>query len=349
LQLIRIYRVPILILLVTFAIIVPLLVRLSNLIPQITSTFNNATPTTTINLYLTSQQNLTSTETLIPTEIFTPSLTPTENATPTATSLPTEITDAKGMQMVLVSAGEFTMGSDDDTGGGYGSKPAHTVYLDSFYIDKYEVSNAIYKICVNAGSCLPPVNPSSFTYYGYYGDAKYANFQVVNVSWDNASAYCKWTSGRLPSEAEWEKAARGTDERLYPWGNSFDSTKANINTDNFHFYLQPIDSNSDGKSVYNAFNMLGNAAEWVNDWYAYDYYLNSPLKNPMGPDSGTERVIRSNISHGSSDMKVFSRFAYYPAGYFSYNQYLRQLWAGGRLKNWVNSTQTGDLLKDLSQ
>jgi formylglycine-generating enzyme required for sulfatase activity len=138
-------------------------------------------------------------------------------------------------------------------------------------------------------------------------DTIYLNYPVVNVTWDSAFAYCAWVGGRLPSEAEWEKAGRGTDGRKYPWGNSFDETKANAHTDQLHFYLQPVDSYPNGVSPYGVFNMLGNAGEWVNDRYAGDYYLNSPSKNPTGPSTGTSHQARSGVSGYSWVIAIYSR------------------------------------------
>ncbi len=232
-----------------------------------------------------------STQPILPSQTVQPSLTPTETIIPTATSLSPEITDNKGVSMMLVPAGEFTMGSND---GNQDEKPAHKVYLDAFYMDKYEVSNAMYKKCVNAGFCEPPLNPNSFTHYNYYHDAQYANYPVINVDWLNASNYCEWVDERLPSEAEWEKAARGTDERMYPWGNIFDGTQANIiDANNYLTYdVAPVDSYPDGVSVYGIFHMVGNVPEWVNDWYDKDYYVNSPERNPKGPNNGSLRILR---------------------------------------------------------
>ncbi|MBK8782163.1 MAG: SUMF1/EgtB/PvdO family nonheme iron enzyme [Anaerolineales bacterium] len=117
--------------------------------------------------------------------------------------------------MVYVPAGEFTMGSDDS------DAPIHTVYLDAFWIDQTEVTNKQYKACVDAGTCEPPSNTSSDTHPSYYGNPEFDNYPVIYVNWDKANRYCKvWTGtgGSLPTEAQWEKAARGTDARTYPWG-----------------------------------------------------------------------------------------------------------------------------------
>jgi formylglycine-generating enzyme required for sulfatase activity len=257
----------------------------------------------------------------IKTKTPTLTITPTKIVTITPTSLPTEITTDKGSKMVLVPAGEFIMGSDNASNYSPESAPeypAHTVYLDAFYIDNYEVSNAMYKLCVRANVCKAPKNPSSLTHYGYYNEEKFASYPVLNTSWDNASAYCQWASGRLPTEAEWEKAARGTDGRLYPWGNNFDGTKANLPQDTYPD-VEPVDSFPDGVSVYGTFNMLGNVREWTNDWYQDNYYLDSSYKNPKGPSSGVCRAVRSGVSNYSGDIKIYSRTCEVPEGYYNYN------------------------------
>lgn len=251
---------------------------------------------------------------LVPfTKTVKPSSTPTRVILATPTTLPTEIANAQGVPMVLVPAGEFTMGgeSEPEHSAERDSAPAHTVYLDTFYIDKYEVSNQMYMKCVSARFCTPPVNSHTSTQYAYYGDIKYADYPVVNVSWDNASAYCEWIGGRLPSEAEWEKAGRGIDGRLYPWGDTFIETKANILSGSF----VPVDSFVDGASVYGAINMFGNAMEWVNDWYAEDYYESSPLENPKGPEDGALRVVRGFVSTSRGYASLFSRGGTSPKGH----------------------------------
>lgn len=302
LQLLWAYRAPILILLVTFAIIVPLLIRLSNLIPQITSTFDNTTPTATINLPLAPQQNLTSTETFIPTEIFTPSSTPTEIITSTATPLPTEITDTKGVSMMLVPAGNFMMGEDVYWRNLAG--PAHQVYLDAYYMDKYEVTNAHYKACVDTGTCEPPVAIRSETRLNYYGNPEFDDYPVIYVDWNQAKTYCEWRGGSLPTEAQWEKAASGTDGRAFPWGTySWGEENicdfANIQTGLNYCVGDTIAVGryESGKSPYGIFDLFGNVYEWVADWYSDTYYQNSPSSNPTGPDSGDYRVMRGGSWH----------------------------------------------------
>ena len=160
-----------------------------------------------------------STPASVPTDVALPL---TETPQPTNTVIPTStfgigstrISEKDGATLVYVPAGEFAMGStDQDSLASNDEKPQHPVTLDAFWIDQTEVTNAMYTKCVNAGNCKPPINTDHFI------NAGYANHPVVSVDWSQASAYCAWSERRLPTEAEWEKAARGTDGRIYPWGN----------------------------------------------------------------------------------------------------------------------------------
>lgn len=237
---------------------------------------------------------------LAPTETSTITLTPT--GTPTLTSVPTPtdtyiptlgigstlISSPDGMVMVYVPEGSFTMGYS----GGYGDEqPQHTVTLEAFWIDRTEVTNSAYAECVQAGACHLPQRLTSNAIDNYYGNAKYADYPVIFVSWVNAQAYCTWAGLRLPSEAEWEKAARGTDGRLYPWGNNTpDKSLANF-ANNIEDVTR-VGSYPDGASPYGVLDMAGNVWEWTADWYSQNYYSQSPDHNPPGPDTGTERILR---------------------------------------------------------
>ena len=200
----------------------------------------------------------------------------------------------KGGPMVFVPAGEFMMGCNEkvDKECDDSAKPYHRVYLDAYYINKFEVTVSEYRKCVNAGKCNAPVSKSDNKYCNW-GYLDRGNHPVTCVDWSQAIAYCEWAGKRLPTEAEWEKAARGTDERVYPYGNQFDCGKScNSVSPCSHNSTCPVGSYAQDKSPYGVMDMAGNVWEWVSDWYVGDYYSNSPSNNPEGPSSGSHRVLR---------------------------------------------------------
>jgi formylglycine-generating enzyme required for sulfatase activity/DNA-binding CsgD family transcriptional regulator len=237
-----------------------------------------------------------------PVSIFTaPPLStviPTEPPIPAAspTIIPPEIIDPKdGMILVYIPEGEFNMGSVDK------ESPPHLVYLDAYRIDKTEVTNAQYALCVASGVCTKPANIYSSTRGSYYDNNQYADYPVIFVSWDQAAAYCSWAGRRLPTEAEWEKAARGLEGFVYPWGYTFNGTFANycdVNCpnpwkgpdDDGYTDTSPVGNYPRGASMYGVLDMAGNVHEWVADWYAP--YASEPQTNPTGPASGQDKIIR---------------------------------------------------------
>jgi formylglycine-generating enzyme required for sulfatase activity len=270
--------------------------RLKPVFAQATTAAPIATsmPTATVTQAPSSTPSATKTATLTSTATatHTPTFTPTFTPTPTPGVGSTWIRPADGMVMVFVPAGEFNMGRE---AGDTPEKPVHTVTLDAFWIDQTEVTNGMYALCVQAGACQPPRYFSSRSRVSYYSNLQFVDYPVIHVDWNNAQAYCQWSGAGLPTEAQWEKAARGTDGRTFPWGNTF-PTCALANFWNGRRGCtgdtQPVGSHPGGVSPYGALDMGGNVWEWVADWYEKGYYGKSPLSNPAGPFAGQSRVVR---------------------------------------------------------
>ncbi len=207
-------------------------------------------------------------------------------------------------RMVEVPAGEFILGSDD-AAFPENTHPARRIYVDAFYIDMYEVTNAEYAeflnilgyhyLACNGYTCAnvkpgESVNGHLVLDTGRYTvDAGFEDYAVTYVSWYGARAYCRWQDKRLPTEAEWEKAARGAEGQIYPWGNTWDPASQ---ADDF-LKRYPVGSVSINVSPYGVYDMLGSTGEWVADWYSDDYYVQSSDRNPLGLDTGRARVVRS--------------------------------------------------------
>jgi formylglycine-generating enzyme required for sulfatase activity len=280
----------------------------------------------------------------------TPTHTPPPTSTPTATPRPPTDTPAPtprpgppapdpmpanpsagtvwdwsdGSAMVYVPAGTFWMGSDDsDLHARLDEWPQHEVTLDAFWIDRTEVTNAQYAAFLNEQGNQTAVGSNWLHLEDehclieqvgsrYQPKEGYADHPVVQVTWYGAEAYCNWAGKRLPTEAEWEKAARGPDKRIYPWGNVFDGSLVNFcdvncedgkseDWDDDYADTAPVGSYPGGASPYGALDMAGNVLEWVADWYGYDYYDSPPERNPQGPDLGYMRVLRGgswNVPQG---------------------------------------------------
>ena len=268
--------------------------------------------------------------------------------TPSAQATPTVVGAPEGM--VFVGAGEFIMGSPEGEGLD-NEHPQRTVYLDAFYIGKYEVTNEQFAQFVDAtgyttdaetagwgwawtGEDWEEVEGADWRHPRGPGSSIEGKMDhpVVQVSWNDADAYCQWAGVRLPTEAEWEKAARGTDGREYPWGNSApDGSKLNYcdvncelawkdsSVDDGYTDTAPVGHYEAGKSPYGAYDMAGNVWEWVADWYDADYYSKAPERNPQGPDSGEKRGVRGGSWSGyEGDARCVDRYGGDPDVRISY-------------------------------
>jgi len=307
----------------TLAIILPLIflirANLSSSVPGAEIDPSTALPTDA-SIILTEVSAGTSAVSIVPTNTNSPTSTPE----PTIETYSTRVRKIDGMEQVFVPAGSFTMGSDYEE---EREKPQHTVWLDDYWIDTYEVTNAQYAMCVSAGACNAPDYRNSLTQDKYYGNTSFDNYPVLFVSWYDASDYCGWVGGKLPTEAEWEKAARGDqDARMFPWGNNFASNYANLcdrnctmswknsNYDDGYIDTAPVTSFPDGVSQYGAMNMAGNICEWVADWYKVDYFYNKQdWSEPIGPTSGSTRVIKGGSWYDDTDiLRVSARYGFDP-------------------------------------
>ncbi|MEW6402683.1 MAG: SUMF1/EgtB/PvdO family nonheme iron enzyme [Chloroflexota bacterium] len=283
----------------------------------------------------------------VPTKTIRPISTPTKITSPTRAFTATivrnsnDFTDVdpedNSISMRLVPAGEFTMGATSDQvdqalaecqkvskyceqAGFLREQPSHKVYLDAFYMDTYEVTNANYKACVDSGICTPPKTTPEDTIYSvssnYYSSSQFNDYPVINVDWSQAKTYCEWRSSSLPTEAQWEKAARSTDGRTYPWGEGFNCNRVGCN-----YEPHKVGSFESGKSPYSIYDLAGNVWEWVADLYDPNYYSTSPYSNPLGPSSGQYRVLRggswANMYSGYEN-RTTNRYWYRPSYVYEY-------------------------------
>jgi formylglycine-generating enzyme required for sulfatase activity len=238
-----------------------------------------------------------------------PAITPTiPISTPALGIGSTLVSDKDKMTLMYVPEGEFTMGSDSSSD----EQPIHKVTLDAFWIDQTEVTNKQYAQCLDDGVCQHSGSISSNKTPNYYENLEFANYPIIYVTWIESATYCKWANRRLPSEAEWEKAARGTDGRTYPWGNGAPNDTL-LNYNQIIGDTTEVGKYPNGKSIYGAYDMAGNVWEWVNDWYSNTYYKSSPSSNPLGPDSGQYRVLRGGAwSSYDSVVRSAVRLENYP-------------------------------------
>ena len=208
------------------------------------------------------------------------------------------ITGNDGAPAVLLPAGNFTMGDDEES-------PRRELYLDAFYIDRFEVTTARYaKFLAATGSIRPPDGWETLDL------SRGAELPVVGVDWNDAAAYCKWVGRRLPTEAEWEKAARGADNRRYPWGDALPALDRanyeNASPEAYNGGLAAVGTHAPGRSPFGVDDLAGNAAEWVADWYS-DSFLRSDVRNPKGPETGTARVVRGSGRFDPSERLIATK------------------------------------------
>ncbi|MFW5682859.1 MAG: formylglycine-generating enzyme family protein, partial [Phycisphaeraceae bacterium] len=208
----------------------------------------------------------------------------------------TAINPKDDAELVFVPAGEFIRGSDE---GGPEERPQRDIHLDGYWVYKTPVTVGQYRAFAEATGRKFDPNFTSFPYQAVDLEGDGDNLPVI-TNWYDAQAYAEWVGGTLPSEAQWEKAARGTDGRTYPWGETWDASRvARDDWDQRKLAIgtHPVGSAPDGASPYGALDMAGNTWEWVGDWYAHDYYERSPGKNPKGPAAGAFRVVRGGDVH----------------------------------------------------
>jgi eukaryotic-like serine/threonine-protein kinase len=198
------------------------------------------------------------------------------------------------MEMIHIPAGKFLMGSDMDDPN---QRPMRSVFLDTYWIDQTEVTNQQYSACVTDGGCRS-LGPNA-----YVGNTARGSHPVVYVTWSDALNFCQWAGKTLPTEAQWEKAARGEDGRLYPWGDSApDPFRLNYNDDVGS--TTPVGSYPAGASPFGVLDMAGNVWEWTSDWYDAKYYQRALSENPTGPDIGARHVKRGGSWFTLSDSAV---------------------------------------------
>jgi formylglycine-generating enzyme required for sulfatase activity len=213
-----------------------------------------------------------------------------------------------GRVMVLIPAGIFPMGSGEE--GDFDEQPQRIIFLSPYYIDQHEVTHKDYKrFAAMLKKPLPEIPVFEDEISLLQGDT----LPVVGVTWIDAMAYCKWADSRLPTEAEWEKAARGAEPRKWPWGDLFDERRVNGRGEGDHYkYTAPVGSFESGRSFYGLYDMAGNVSEWVADWYDQFYYKGAPFENPKGPEKpDINRVLvyrGGSYMSNENDLRTAKRF-----------------------------------------
>ncbi len=236
-----------------------------------------------------------------------------------ASELPQEIIGKDGAPMVLIPAGTFPMGVPKAArDGGLDERPNHEVFVDTFYMDKYELTNGRYlQFVTETGHRIPqhPSDPKKGLWKGHMMPESVTDIPVINVDWHDADAYCRWAGKRLPTEAEWEKAAKGPNDWRFPWGD-VEPTREHLNFNQSwrgEATLTQVGIYEKGKSPYGVYDVAGNVWEWVADWYDAGYYAISPARNPKGPETGTHKTLRSSGWQGETpQVRIFTRIKSLP-------------------------------------
>ena len=242
-------------------------------------------------------------------ETIIPTVTPANEALPTVAISPApefvnqHTSPVDGMPQVYIPAGIFHMGGMD-VRRAPNEIPDHDVQLDAYWMDQLEVTNAMFALCISSGGCTPPQSFRSQRRADYFNNPEFKDYPVVYVTWGQAKTYCEWADRRLPTEAEWERAARGDDFRTFPWGEN----KADGNLTNFNMLVgdtSRVGTYPAGASPFGVLDMAGNVAEWVNDFYSFDYSVSRNVVNPTGPETSSSfnRVVRGG-SLGDAEINI---------------------------------------------
>jgi len=245
-----------------------------------------------------------------PTTVVPPTLIPVALAGPQAGSTMTWL---DGSLLTYIPAGDFVMGL------GYGNAPQKSISLDGYWIYKTDVTNKMYAQCIATGNCAAPAQELGTP---VYTDPDYGDYPVVGVTWDMASNYCQWAQGQLPTEAQWEKAARGPSGSAYPWGNDKPACDV-LNMQGCLGHTNGVNDYPAGKSQYGVLDLEGNVFQWINDFYGENYYDSMPLANPTGPTSGDTHVIRGSSFEGDATQTLAGIRHFGGNGYHNYDLGLR--------------------------
>ena len=287
--------------------------------PKVTNTITAVLANEEMNSKSTGTESVSG----IASEQLSETITPT-NIVSASSSILTETNPKDGAIIVKIQSGEFWMGSEPEWDPFYwgAEGPAHKVFLDTYWMYQTEVTNAQYQACVDARACPKPELTNSETHSEYYGNHQYDDYPVIFVSYTHAVSYCNWAGAKLPTEAQWEKAARGTGKDLFPWGNDLpdgnltnycdvnctESYRDKSNDDGYRD-TAPVGNYPAGVSPYGIYDMSGNVWEWVFDYFSAGFYQSSIYENPRGPASSNTRVVRGgSFMNDETGLRTVARY-----------------------------------------